>query len=121
MTVRFVSQDVDWTEAMKEQVRSKLIEPLERQLRMENFEISLHLAAERKRMNARRPKFEMWAVLQTFDRSNNQIVRREGEDFNGLVHAVAKTLRSQLRRQKFKRRFFFNPFKNLTPVGAQQQ
>jgi ribosome-associated translation inhibitor RaiA len=120
MTVRFVSQDVDWTEAMKEQVRSKVIEPLTRQLRMENFEISFHLATERKRMGNRRPKFEMWAVLQTFDSNSNQIVRREGEDFNSLVHSVAKTLRSQVRRQKFKRRFFFNPFKNLSAVGAEQ-
>lgn len=120
MTVRFVSQDVDWTEGMKEFARHKLIEPLERQLRSENFELSLHLAAERKRMDNRRPKFEMWAVLQTFDRSNNQIVRREGEDFNALVHTVAKTLRSQVRRYKIKRRLTFNPFKRMTPVRASE-
>ena len=120
MTARFVSQDIDWTEGMKELVRTKLIEPLARQLHMDNFEISLHLATDRKRMKSCRPTFEMWAVLQTFAGSNNQIVRREGEDFNGLVHSIARTLRGQVRRQKFKRRFYFNPFKNLTPVGAEQ-
>jgi hypothetical protein len=104
---------------MKELVRNKLIAPLHRQINRDNFEISLHLTAERKRMSNRRPKFEMWAVLQTFDRSTNQIVRREGDTFEGLVHSVAKTLRYQVRRQKIKRRLTFNPFKYFTTAEVQ--
>lgn len=113
MTTRFVSQDLDWTEAMKDVVRSKIVEPLQRHLDRDNFEVSVHLGAERKRMHNRKPKFEMWVVLQTFDGRNNQIVRREGDDFNTLANEVSSCMRAQLNKHKFRRRFAANPLKTL--------
>jgi len=119
MTTRFVSQDVDWTEAMKEIVRQKVVEPVRKHLNKDNFEISVHLAEERKRMSNRKPKFEMWVVLQTFDGRNNQIVRREGEDFIVLANDISKAMRSHLARHKFRKRFSLNPFRQLMPVEVQ--
>ncbi len=113
MTTRFVSQDLEWTEAMKETVRSKIVEPLQRHLDKDNFEVSIHLGAERKRMNGRKPKFEMWVVLQTFDGRNNQIVRREGHDFAALANEVSSCMRSQLSKHKFRRKGTHNPFRAL--------
>ena len=121
MTTRFVSQDLDWTETMKECVRQKIVEPLQKHLDRDNFEVSVHLEAERKRMGSRKPKFEMWVVLQTFDGRNNQIVRREGEDFVTLTNEVSKCMRSQLNKHKFRKRFNLNPLRHLIPAveGAQ--
>lgn len=118
MTTRFVSQDIDWTEGMKETVRQKIVEPLQRHLDKDNFEVSVHVAAERKRMHNRKPKFEMWVVLQTFDGRNNQIVRREGDDFMSLATEVSSCMRAQLNKHKFRRRFGANPLKNLFPVES---
>ncbi len=121
MTTRFVSQDMDWTEGMKECVRQKIVDPLQKHLDKDNFEVSIHLGAERKRMANRKPKFEMWVVLQTFDGRNNQIVRREGEDFTALTNEVSRCMRSQLTKHKFRRRFSLNPLRHLVPdvEGAQ--
>lgn len=119
MTTRFVSQDLDWTEAMKETVRQKIVEPLHKHLHRENFEISVHLETERKRMDGRKPKFEMWVVLQTFDGRNNQIVRREGEDFSALTNEISRCMRMQLNRKKFRHRLFINPFRHFTTAEVQ--
>ncbi len=118
MTTRFVSQDIEWTESMKETVRLKIVEPLRRHLDKDNFEVSVHLAAERKRTQNRKPKFEMWVVLQTFDGRNNQIVRREGMDFLALANEVSGCMRAQLNKHKFRRRFSLNPLKKLIPVES---
>lgn len=118
MTTRFVSQDLDWTEAMKEAIRQKIVEPVRKHLHKDNFEISVHLETERKRMANRKPKFEMWVVLQTFDGRNNQIVRREGEDFMALTNEISRCMRSQINRHKFRKRFALNPFRQLETAEA---
>ncbi|MGE4132004.1 MAG: hypothetical protein AB7F86_10235 [Bdellovibrionales bacterium] len=102
MIARYVSQDTDWTESMKSAVRDRIIEPVRHHLANENFEISVHLGVERKRMASRKPKFELWVVLQTFDGQGNKIVRREGETFMKLVHDVGSTLKNQVDRTKRK-------------------
>ncbi len=48
MMTRFVSQDLEWTEGMKETVRLKIVEPLHRHLGQEAFELSVHIKEERK-------------------------------------------------------------------------
>lgn len=119
MTTRFVSQDMEWTESMKETVRAKIVEPLRKHLGRDNFEVAIHLGEERKRMDNRKPKFEMWVVLQTFDGRNNQIVRREGEDFLTLANEVSRCMRAQLSRNKFRKRFSLNPFRQSVPAEVQ--
>lgn len=118
MTTRFVSQDLEWTESMKETVRCKIVEPLQRHLDQDNFEVSIHLAEERKRMSGRKPKFEMWVVLQTFDGRGNQIVRREGYDFSVLANEVSSCMRTQLNKHKFRRRFTDRSLKALQSAGG---
>lgn len=117
MTTRFVSQDIEWTESMKECVRKKVIRPLERYLHSENFEVSVHLKEDRKRTQARKPNFEMWLVLQTFDGRNNQIVRREGDDFHKLVNTTAHNLKLMVKRENARRRSSHRPFHNIPTVA----
>lgn len=110
MTVRFVSQDLEWTDSMKQIVQDKLVKPIRRFLKNDNFELSAHLALGRKRMGNRKPMYEFWIVLQTFDRLGNQVVRREGNDFIPLVLETASVMRAQLRKER-NRLKTFNPFK----------
>ena len=104
MTTRFVAQDLEWTEPMRDLVRVKVIKQIQRYLHSDNFELSIHLREVRKRMNARKPQFEIWIVLQTFDGRNNQVVRREGEDFHKLVieagHGLKELIKKDHERQK---------------------
>ncbi len=104
MTARFVSQDLEWTESMKEHVRQKIIYPLEKYFANENFHIAIHLDADRKRMDNRKPYYEMWAVLQTFDGRKGQVIRRQGEDFWALTNELSACMRSQLAKQKNNKR-----------------
>jgi ribosome-associated translation inhibitor RaiA len=115
MTTRFVCQDMEWTEAMKEYVRQKVVEPIHRHLRSDNFELSVHLRTERKRMDNRKPWFEIWLVLQTFDGYNNQIVRREGEEFHKLVGDAGRCLKNKLQKQIGRQRVHARPLTQLIP------
>lgn len=116
MTVQFISQDLEWTEGMKECVQKKIIEPLQRHLSSDNFELSVHLGLERKRVQARKPKFEMWIVLQTFDGRNNEVVRSEDDRFLNLVHRVSKQMRTRIDKVHGRRRFLTNPFRRSAVV-----
>lgn len=98
MTARFVAQDLEWTESMKNFVREKVIKPISRYLHSDHFELSVHLREDRKRMDARKPHFEIWLVLQTFDGRNNQVVRREGEDFHKLVNEAGHSLKELIKK-----------------------
>lgn len=97
MNVRYVSQDLAWTESMKKSAHSKIVEPLIRHLRGQAFEISIHLDIGWKRSPALSPRFEMWVVLQTFDGRQNSVVRREGTNFSAVANEVSRGMREQLR------------------------
>lgn len=116
MTVQFVSQDLEWSEAMKECVQRKLVQPLHRHLSTDNFELSVHLGLERKRLSGRKPKFEMWLVLQTFDGRNNEVVRGENEQFIPLVSMISRQMRARVRKLHSKRSFLGNPFRRTKIV-----
>lgn len=116
MTVQFVSQDLEWTEAMKECVRRKIVAPLQRHLATENFELSVHLGLERKRLSGRKPKFEMWLVLQTFDGRSNEVVRGDNEEFLPLVSAISRLMRTRVDKLHSKRSFLGNAFKRTKVV-----
>jgi ribosome-associated translation inhibitor RaiA len=98
--IRFISQDLEWTESMKESVRHKIVEPLERHMKAADFDLAVHLGMERKRMSARQPSFVMSLVLQTFDGRKNELVRRQGGEFTTLVNDVSSHLRLKVRKHK---------------------
>lgn len=107
MNVRYVSQDLAWTESMKSSVRARIVEPLARHLNSENFEISVHIDIGWKRSPEVVPRFEMWVVLQTFDGRQNSVVRREGTNFSDVANQVSSGVRDQLRRPRRGRFFIF--------------
>lgn len=117
MNVRYVSQDFTWDEAMKESVRQKIVEPLARHLNSDDFELSIHFQSERKRRLTAEPRFEMWAVLQTFDGRTNQVVRCAGTEFKTLVNEVSHSMRNRLRKSQrpwfSAKSFLINPFRML--------
>ena len=117
MNIRFVSQDLKWSESMKDCVRQKIVEPLAYHLKSDDFELSVHFEAERKRRLSTIPRFEMWVVLQTFDGRNNQVVRCAGTDFTALTNEVSQNMRSRLRKSPRRRfnpkNFLVNPFRRL--------
>ncbi|MGE0528534.1 MAG: hypothetical protein AB7G93_12385 [Bdellovibrionales bacterium] len=104
MNVRYVSKDLEWTSSMKECVSHRIVDPLRRHLKSEDFELSVHLEMGRKRMRARKPWFELWVVLQSFDGAGNKIVRRQGNEFPTLVSEVSSAMRACLRKTHLRRR-----------------
>jgi hypothetical protein len=111
MNIRYVAQDQEWTIAMKNSVDDKIIEPLRRCLRTDNFDISFHFQMARKRLQGRKPEFEFWLVLQTFDGRNLEVVRCQGPEFYPLVTEASALLRERVRKtSSMRRRFFANPF-----------
>lgn len=107
MNIRYVSQEIEWTQPMKDCVRAKILEPIERFLKTSDFELSVHLEVDRKRILGRKPRYEMWTVLQTFDGRTNEVVRRQSIDFYALTNEVSSGMRSRLRKKRsFKPRFF---------------
>jgi ribosome-associated translation inhibitor RaiA len=116
VTVQFVSQDLEWTESMKECVQRKIVDPLHRHLATENFELSVHIGLERKRLSGRKPKFEMWLVLQTFDGKSNEVVRGDNEQFLPLVSAISRQMRTRVNKLHSKKSFLGNPFKRTKIV-----
>ncbi len=116
MTVQFVSQDLEWTPSMKECVQRKVVDPLHRHLSTDNFELSVHLGLERKRLSGRKPKFEMWLVLQAFDGRSNEVVRGENEHFLPLVSAVSRQMRAKVGKLHSKRSFLGNALKRTKIV-----
>ncbi len=116
MSIRYVSQDLDWSPGMQECVRTKIYEPLVHQLKSSDFEMSAHLGYERKRPSTMKGslRYELWVVLQTFDGRSNEVVRCQGRDFNALVNEVSSQMRSRLRKKPARyTRFLPNPFKYL--------
>jgi hypothetical protein len=105
MSVRFVSQDLAWTESMKNSVQMKIVEPLTRYLKSGDFEISIHLDIGWKKNPEVSPRFEMWVVLQTFDGRQNSVVRREGTNFAAVANDVSSGVRAELKRPR-RSRFF---------------
>jgi ribosome-associated translation inhibitor RaiA len=107
MNIRFVSQESEWTDAMRECVWQRIVEPLGRTLKHSDFELSVHLR--------RRKALEMWVVLQTFDGRHNEVVRSQGDEFHILVNEISSKMRAHLRRKPSPPRkgFFPNPFRFL--------
>lgn len=93
MMIQYVSQDLEWTESMKGCVQKKIIAPLAHVMNSDDFEISIHLDLERKRVLSHPPKLEMWIVLQTFDGQANEVVRDLDENFLSLVHQLSTQMR----------------------------
>jgi len=110
MNIRYVTQQLEWTESMKDAVRLKIVEPLARHFKNADFELSVHFEPERKRRNAGSPRFEMWVVLQSFDGRHNEVVRSEGAEFSALVNEVSHNMRNRLRKAPRRK---FNPFRFL--------
>ena len=100
MDIRYVAQDFNWTDERKECVRAKIVAPLERFLKTSDFELSVH-------MDARKPRHEMWVVLQTFTGIGNKVVRCQGYDFQTLVNDVSSHMRTQLKKKNSVRPKFF--------------
>lgn len=98
MNVRFVSQDMSWTESMKSTVRTKIVEPLAGQLKKGDPELSIHLEIGWTRTPNLAPRFELWVVLQTFDGKQNALVRRAGANFASVAEEVLHGLRTELKR-----------------------
>lgn len=98
MNVKYVAKDLEWTEGMRENVSAKIILPLQKYLNSDNFDLTVHLAMDRKRVQQRKPQFEMWIVLQTFDGHKKEIIRRHGVDFYGLVSEVSSGMRARVRK-----------------------
>jgi hypothetical protein len=112
MNVTFVSRDLVWTEPMCVWVNHKIALPIQRALKTDRFELSVHWELSRGR-GWDEPKYELWTVLQTYDGRGNQILRRRGNDFCNLVEEISKDLSAQVRRARLTRRFslnFFSPF-----------
>ncbi|HMN68443.1 MAG TPA: hypothetical protein PKC28_07875 [Bdellovibrionales bacterium] len=107
MSIRFVAQDVKWTESMMECVRNRVLKPLDRQLTGGDFELSIHL---RVKGDPRDSRFVMSVVLQTFNGSGNEVVRFEGSDFRTVTDEVSRALGSRLRHRKAFPKRKFNPF-----------
>jgi ribosome-associated translation inhibitor RaiA len=106
MNIRYVSQEIEWTQPMKDCVRAKIVEPLQRFLKTSDFELSVHLQIERKRTDGRKPRYEMWTVLQTFDGGSNEVVRRQSADFYALTNEISSGMRARLKKKRaFKPRF----------------
>ena len=114
MNIRYVARDLEWTEAMKEAVWSKVVEPLRKTVGHRDFELSVHLQAARRRGQDRSPEFEVWLVLQRFDGRGNELVRCAGPDFYILLGEATTLLRAQLRKAHEARRrmMFFAPFRS---------
>ena len=100
MDIRYVAQDFNWTDEKKECVRAKIVAPLERFLKTSDFELSVHL-------DARKPRHEMWVVLQQFNGGSNTVVRCQGREFHALVNDVSSTMRTQLTKKNAARPKFF--------------
>ena len=98
MNIRFVSQDLAWTDSMKKSVHRNIIEPLAGVLKHEDFEISVHLDIGWTRKPNLAPRFELWMVLQTFDGRQNALVRRAGSNFSRVADAVSQGIRQELER-----------------------
>lgn len=111
MSIRYVSRDLEWTDSMKECVQQKIVGPLEKHIKHVDYELSVHLECDRKRSNNRRPRFAMWVVLQTFDGHNNEVVRREGDDFHYLTNEVSSSMRSKLKKTADRRRLLPHMFR----------
>jgi hypothetical protein len=116
MTI-FNSRDLIWTEPMQVWAEHKIVEPIRRYLNNERFDLSIHWDLSRGLGLDGQPRYELWAVLQTFDGSGNQIVRCRGNDFCNLADEVAHNLRAQLRHARISRRFFFKLFR---PTATQE-
>lgn len=95
MNVRFVSVDMEWTDAMKSSIRAKIVEPLARKLKSTKFELSVHFQSSRNHKISPNGEitFEMWIVLQTFDGRHNEVVRRQGTDFYLIADEVSHNMR----------------------------
>lgn len=92
--VRFVAQEFEWSEAMKESVWQKILEPLDRVLKTPEYDLSIHWERDPKHEG----HFVLSLILQTFDGQKNRVVRAHGSDFLALVHDVSSHLRSGLRK-----------------------
>lgn len=101
MTIRFVSQGVEWNEPMRMSAFSILIEPLRRRLSLGKFEISLYLVGNSMGLKEIEPGEDctLWAVLQTFDRRANEVVRCQGREFTVLLKKVTEQLEERLERR----------------------
>ncbi len=95
MGIKFVSKDIEWTEPMKECVRQRITHPLLKRIKDDVFELSVHLERYGPRPGWS-PRFAMWVVLRTFDGNNNEVARREGDDFHHLTNDVSCGLRREL-------------------------
>ena len=114
MNISFVSQELEWTEAMKGCVRAKIVVPLEKHLKTSDFELSVHLTYARKKSFGPGRRMEMWIVLQTFDGRTNEVVRCEGTEFFVLTNEISSSVRARLRKKiSLPRRFLSNPFRFL--------
>lgn len=98
MNVKYVAKELEWTETMRECVEHKIVQPLQKFLDTDNFDLSVHLTMDRKRVQQRKPQFEMWVVLQTYDGRKNEIIRRHGSDFYALVGEVSSGMRARVRK-----------------------
>ena len=110
MNIRFVAQELDWAPEHKESVHQKIVVPLMRFLKTENFDLSVYLSFERPGKSNLQPRLQMWAVLQTFDGRNNQVVRRNGNNFYSLINEVSSGMRAQVRKAHVRRRFSLSLF-----------
>jgi hypothetical protein len=113
MNIRYVAKDVEWTDSMRDAVWTKIVEPLRQGLKTDRFDLSVHFHTTRKRVQNRKPEFEMWAVLVTYGRGN-EVVRCAGPDFYPLVTEISTLLRARVRKAgSIRRRLFVNPFRHL--------
>jgi len=88
---------------MKVWAEHKIVEPIRRSLKKERFDLSIHWDLSRGLGLDGQPRYELWAVLQTFDGSGNVLVRCRGNDFCNLADDVAHDLRVQVRNSRLKR------------------
>lgn len=111
MNVRYVTRDIEWTDGMQAAVWTRIIEPLRHCLKTDAFDLTVNFQASRKRMQSRKPEFEMWVVLQTYNGRANHVIRCEGAEFYSLVTEISALLRLRIRKASaHRRRFFENPF-----------
>lgn len=112
MSVRFVGQDIEWTDEMRERVRAKIVQPLQQHLKGAAFELSVHLGFERARGDQQR--LEMWVVLQPLNGETNVVVRSGHADFNSLTTDISSQMRVRLHNKPApRRRFTLNPFRYM--------
>lgn len=113
--VSYFSTGLEWSDVMKASVEHKIALPLEHHLKTGDFQLSVHVTIESKRLHAHKPAYEMTLMLKTEEGRKTDIVRGYGEEFFAAVNDASRKMRVRLRKQSPLKRIFENPFKNLPP------